>query len=167
MHTTRRKPPTLLDIHHRILLLIFPAAWHSHYCVNFIPYPTVKTCINILHRCGAKIVPLLLVIYYIAQDIAETVKLFLLSVCNTTVMCMCCFNKANIGNIMEFIYYYYYCENILCLQCLTVGWASGRASGLWVMRCWWSYLSGARRRLFAYGPADAIASQNPIISGLI
>ena len=36
-----------------------------------------------------------------------------------------------------------------------------------VMRCWCGYLSGARCRLFAYGPADATASQNPIISGLI
>jgi len=33
----------------------------------------------------------------------------------------------------------------------------------WVMRCWHGYLSGARCR-FAYGPADATASQNPIIS---
>ena len=35
---------------------------------------------------------------------------------------------------------------------------------------WWGvgvYLSGARCRLFAYGPADATASQNPIISCLI
>jgi len=37
----------------------------------------------------------------------------------------------------------------------------------WVMRCWCRYLSGARCRLFAYGPADATASQNPIISCLI
>jgi len=37
----------------------------------------------------------------------------------------------------------------------------------WVMRCWCGYLSGARCRLFAYGPADATASQNPIISCLI
>ena len=33
----------------------------------------------------------------------------------------------------------------------------------WVMRCWCGYLSGARCRLFAYGSADATASQNPII----
>jgi len=33
-----------------------------------------------------------------------------------------------------------------------------------VMRSWCGYLSGARCRLFAYGPADATASQNPIIS---
>ena len=31
------------------------------------------------------------------------------------------------------------------------------------MRCWCSFLSGARYRLFAYGPADATVSQNPII----
>ena len=37
----------------------------------------------------------------------------------------------------------------------------------WVMRCRSSYLSGVRCRLFAYGPADATASQNPIISCLI
>jgi len=30
----------------------------------------------------------------------------------------------------------------------------------WVMRCWCGYLSGARCRLFAYGPADATASQD-------
>jgi len=32
------------------------------------------------------------------------------------------------------------------------------------MRCWCGYLSGAGCILFAYGPADATASQNPIIS---
>ena len=37
----------------------------------------------------------------------------------------------------------------------------------WVMRCWCGYPSAARCRLFAYGPADAIASQNSIISCLI
>ena len=36
-----------------------------------------------------------------------------------------------------------------------------------VMRCCCGYLSGARCRLFAYGPADATASPNPIISCLI
>jgi len=35
------------------------------------------------------------------------------------------------------------------------------------MRCWCGYLSGASCRLFAYGPGDATASQNAIISGLI
>ena len=29
------------------------------------------------------------------------------------------------------------------------------------MRCWCGYLSGARRRLFAYGPADATAISKP------
>jgi len=37
----------------------------------------------------------------------------------------------------------------------------------WVMRCWCGYLPGARCRLFGYGPADATASQNPIISCLM
>jgi len=32
------------------------------------------------------------------------------------------------------------------------------------MRCWCGYLSGARCRVFAYGPADATASQSHIIS---
>ena len=36
-----------------------------------------------------------------------------------------------------------------------------------VMRCWCGYRSGMRCRLFAYGPADATASPNPIISCLI
>jgi len=31
----------------------------------------------------------------------------------------------------------------------------------WVMRCWCSYLSGARCRLFAYGPTDATAIPKP------
>jgi len=30
-----------------------------------------------------------------------------------------------------------------------------------VMRCWCGYLSGARRRLFAYGLADATAIPKP------
>jgi len=38
---------------------------------------------------------------------------------------------------------------------------------IWVMRCWCGYLSGARCRLFAYGPADATASQNLIVFCLI
>ena len=37
----------------------------------------------------------------------------------------------------------------------------------WVKRCWCGYLSGTRCRLFAYGPTDATASHNPIISCLI
>jgi len=36
----------------------------------------------------------------------------------------------------------------------------------WVMRCWCGYLSAVRCRLFAHGPADATASQTPIISCL-
>jgi len=36
-----------------------------------------------------------------------------------------------------------------------------------MMRCWRGYLSEARCRLFAYGLADATASQKPIISCLI
>jgi len=35
------------------------------------------------------------------------------------------------------------------------------------MKCWCGCLSRARCRLFAYGPADATVSQNPIISCLI
>jgi len=31
----------------------------------------------------------------------------------------------------------------------------------WVMRCWCGYVSGARCRLFAYGPADATAISKP------
>jgi len=37
----------------------------------------------------------------------------------------------------------------------------------WAMRCWCNYLSGARCGLFAYGPSDAPASSNPIVSCLI
>jgi len=39
----------------------------------------------------------------------------------------------------------------------TVGWASGRASGL----CWYGYVSEARCILFAYGSADATVSPKP------
>ena len=48
----------------------------------------------------------------------------------------------------------------LHLQCFdAVGWAAGRASGLYVKKTeWWSgYLSGSRCSL-AYGPADATAT---------
>jgi len=47
----------------------------------------------------------------------------------------------------------------------TVGWASGRASGLSDDQC--GYLSEVRCGLFAYGPADDTASRNAIISCLI
>jgi len=41
------------------------------------------------------------------------------------------------------------------------------ASKNWLMMCWCGYVSVARCRLFAYGPADTTASRNPIISCLI
>ena len=49
------------------------------------------------------------------------------------------------------------------LQCFdTVGLRGFSIPGKhWVMRCWCGYLSGARCRLFAYGPADATASKTP------
>ena len=51
-------------------------------------------------------------------------------------------------------------------QCFDiVGWVSGRACSLynWLTGCRCGYLSGARCRLFSYGPSDATVSQNPII----
>ena len=48
-----------------------------------------------------------------------------------------------------------------CRLCVS---KSIRPVKIWVMMCWCGYQSRARRcRLFAYGPADATASQNPII----
>ena len=51
-----------------------------------------------------------------------------------------------------------------CFQCFdTVGWHQQEhpACKNWVMRCWCGYLSGARCRLFAYGPVDAITIPQP------
>ena len=51
-----------------------------------------------------------------------------------------------------------------CVQCFdAVGWHQEEhlACKHWVMRCWCGYLSGARCRLFAYGPANATASPKP------
>ena len=50
---------------------------------------------------------------------------------------------------------------VCCRQCVFI------SRHCWVMRCWRGYLSGARCRLFAYGPAYATASQKPVISCLI
>jgi len=51
-------------------------------------------------------------------------------------------------------------------HCLLVGrQEENPACKNWVMRCWCSYLSGARCRLSAHGPADATAI--PIISCLV
>jgi len=55
------------------------------------------------------------------------------------------------------------------LQCLdSVGWAAGKASTHknWVMRCWCGYLSGARCKWFAYGPADANATSSSSLTTL-
>jgi len=55
----------------------------------------------------------------------------------------------------------------ICLCFNTVGWASERASGLqknWVMRCWRGYLSEARCKWSAYGPADATATPSSLAS---
>ena len=43
----------------------------------------------------------------------------------------------------------------------SAGWEEHPACKHWQMRCWCGYLSAATCRLFAYGPADATASQNP------
>ena len=70
-------------------------------------------------------------------------------------------------------YYYYYLliiNYINCLQCfdILVGCQEKHpACKNWVMRCWCGYRSGARCWLFAYFPAYATASQNPIIFCLI
>ena len=56
------------------------------------------------------------------------------------------------------LYDQYYSQIIQCFD--AVGWASGRASN-WVMRCWCGYLSGAKCRLFACGPAAATAIPKP------
>jgi len=53
------------------------------------------------------------------------------------------------------------------LTLLTGHWKEHPVCKNWLMRCWCGYLSGARCRLYAYGPADATASQNPIITHLI
>ena len=53
---------------------------------------------------------------------------------------------------------------LIWLQCFdTVGWRQEAhpACKNWVMRCWCGYLSGARCRLFACGPADATAIPKP------
>jgi len=77
----------------------------------------------------------------------------LLSVYPTVTFVICCSSR----------------QLFLCPQSTdSVGWASGRASGLQKLTdevlVW---LSGVRCRLFAHGPADATASQNPAISCLI
>jgi len=58
---------------------------------------------------------------------------------------------------------------LLLTNCPSVLWPcwlgirkSIRPAKIWVVRCWRGYLSGVRCRLFAYGPADATVSQNPI-----
>ena len=49
----------------------------------------------------------------------------------------------------------------------TVGWVihwhqeEHSACKNWVMRCWCGHLSGAKCRLFAYGPADSTAIPKP------
>jgi len=67
------------------------------------------------------------------------------------------------SNVWQGLYWWLH-----CLQCFdTDGWKSGWASGLKknrVMRCWHGYLSTARCKWFAYGPADAVANQSSLAS---
>ena len=68
--------------------------------------------------------------------------------------------------LLEVVLVLFYC--LLSLQCFdTVSWAEYPACKYWAIGCWSGCLSGARCRLFAYGPADVTASQNPVISCLI
>ena len=64
-------------------------------------------------------------------------------------------------------------DNVLTLVCLSVlplvlwhCWLGIRKSirpvKKWMMRCWHGYLSGARCKWFAYGPADATATHSII-----
>ena len=62
------------------------------------------------------------------------------------------------------IFWNRYCHNFFAFSALTL--LVGRQEELpacknWVMRCWCGYLSGARCRLFAYGPTDATAIPKP------
>jgi len=50
----------------------------------------------------------------------------------------------------------------IVLHCDTAGWASGRASGLFVWLSVWSEV-----QIVSYGPADATAIPNPIVSCFI
>ena len=73
------------------------------------------------------------------------------------------------------VYFLYYTANTyysVCVYCIlpsdlhcfaTFGWASEEhpACKNWVMSCLCGYLSGAKCRLFAYGPADATAPKIP------
>jgi len=74
-------------------------------------------------------------------------------------------------SLKAIIYYYFFIYVPYSALILLVGCRKSiRPVKNCVMRCLCGYLSGARCRLFAYGPADATdatASQNPIISCLI
>ena len=61
-----------------------------------------------------------------------------------------------------------YVLKINCLQCFDAdGWASGksiRSVENWLTRYWCNYLSGARCKWSAYGPADATATPSSLAS---
>jgi len=66
-----------------------------------------------------------------------------------------------------YLHYYYVRETEPALTLLVGRQEQHLACKKRAMTCWCGYLSAARCRLFAYGPADSTASLNPIISGLI
>jgi len=134
--------------------LISLSAFVPHTCAgslcNDCTFSTLCSCLRPSIRVPWKLRP------YIA-DVARMPLLLLL-------WCHCCCDVIALCEVYPAVHI---C-GFSALTLLVV--ASGRASGLWkiwVMRCLCGYLSGAKCRLFAYGPADATASRNPIIYCLI
>jgi len=79
----------------------------------------------------------------------------------------CCPLHSLVSHSEHTPYLYHLWLAITCLQCFdTVGWVTGRASGSkhWVMMCWCGYLSAAKWKWFAYGPADATATASSLAS---
>ena len=98
---------------------------------------------NIVYHCSS--------VGVLAAEYTVTIHLFIKRHCSSNV-CMC----------RRLSYLNLFCCMIFCaFSALTL--LVGRQEGHltcknWVVRYWCGYLSGARCKLFAYGPADATAS---------
>jgi len=122
-------------------LMQMPFVWHGTLYASVV----LSVCLSVCPLCSCAIVKPLNISNFFAAVIVLLLP----------------FYSRYTGQPAKDFNYIFQILNLICLQCfVAVGWAAERYPAFknWAVRYWCDYLSGARCRLFAYGPADATAT---------
>ena len=107
-------------------------------------------CLSVLHCLPSHNIQL---IFIIANTTAGNVK----SITCVNLNVIFLLQSANINTALHLCRLFSICSAFSALTLLVRCQEEHLACTNWLMRCWCGYLSAARCRLFAYGPADATA----------